>query len=1199
MMAPSQRPRSRAPPVGAAGGPPRALFAAERMNPNEPAPRRTVTPKALETFDAFLARRARGESVDFESFCAEHADVGDELRVLHAHWLTESSGAVAGPRSASSIAAYLARKFDADIDPNISLDAPRTESPEDEKKVRGRLSKLAQRANVASRYVLRGELARGGMGRILQVWDEDLRRTLAMKVVLGKEDGEGEPDEPDVDPQTLRRFLEEAQITGQLDHPGIVPVHELGVDDHDRVFFTIRLVKGRDLAEIFRLARAGEEGWNQTRAVGAVLRVCEAMAYAHSKRVIHRDLKPENVMVGRYGETYVMDWGLAKVLGRADSRDVRVAPQVSVSLVDVETGWLEGGEGGADEPLRTLDGTVVGTPAYMPPEQAEGRGDKNASDLGPWSDVYSVGAILYTLLAGRAPYVPPDRRVSPQRIVFDLIKGPPVPIPEIEPAAPPELVAICDKAMARDMSRRYPDMMAMAEDLRAYLEGRVVGAYEAGAVAQLKKWVLRNKATAAAMGGLIVTLVGSLFAFILLQKNQVDEIRTERNLTAAGRDLAEESAERAKRNERSAVRKSYVANVVAADASIRANEVVEAKRRLDDCDPELRGWEWRHLHLRSDSSRRVLEGHGARVSSVAWSADGATILSGSEDKTIRAWDPVTGLERFRIPDPPEGIDCLAISPDGRWIAAGVRQDTALWLFDARLGKFLATLPGHDGSVTAVAFSPDSARIASGSSDGSIRIWNVSDRTTARRLDVGGRTVQGLAFDAGGSRIAAGLADGATLVFALDRADDPPLELASESGAAVHAVAFSPDGARVAAACFDAIVRVFDAGTGETIAPLRGHGDPVFSVAFIRDGSAIVSGSLDRTVRVWDAASRAPLAVLRGHEGAVWSVAAAPDGRRIVSGASDGTLRIWDTRQADAVRVLRGNDDFVSSVAFAPDGKKIVAGSHFSGTVQVFDAESGAEILSVPGAPDAVNAVAFDPSGSRIAAGVEEGATIVVRDAATGKTVDTLAGHDASVTSLAYFPDGKSLVSGSADNTAIVWDLSIAKPRHKLAGHDGRVTGVAVSRDGRMIATASFDRAVRLFDAESGTLVRTIPGHEGEVRAVAFDPSGALVVSGSADDTARVWETATGDCRHVLRGHSGDVHAVAFGPSGRRIATGGFDKTLRIWEADSGESLLTLRGHDGWVTALAYSPDGSRIASSSFDDTVRVWEAEAEPERAPR
>jgi serine/threonine protein kinase len=256
----------------------------------------------------------------------------------------------------------------------------------------------------------------------------------------------------------------------------------------------MRLVRGRNLREIFDRVKEGDEGWSQTRALGVLLRVCEAMGYAHSKGVIHRDLKPGNVMVGRFGEVYVMDWGLARVIGREDTKDPQLRP-AAPKTVQIDTARAREREVDPLTPLVTTGGRILGTPSYMPPEQARGEVDK----LDRRSDVYAIGAMLYHLLAGEAPYVPRGMRVSGHTIWKWVLDGPPKPLREPNPNVPPELEAICEKAMAREQDGRYADTMELAEDLRAYLEHGVVKAYESGALAVFRKWVERSRMAAAAI----------------------------------------------------------------------------------------------------------------------------------------------------------------------------------------------------------------------------------------------------------------------------------------------------------------------------------------------------------------------------------------------------------------------------------------------------------------------------------------------------------------------------------------------------------------------------------------------------------------------------------------------------------------------------------------------------------------------------
>jgi len=416
------------------------------------------------------------------------------------------------------------------------------------------LVRLAGRGAPATRYRLEGEIGHGGMGAVLGVWDEDLRRHLAMKVMLAKSAG-ATPD-----PKLLARFLEEAQVTGQLDHPGIVPVHELGLDAEGRVYFTMKLVKGKTLRDVFDELARGEGGWTQARVLSLLLKVCEAMSYAHAKGVIHRDLKPANVMVGRFGEVFVMDWGLAKVIGHEDAKDLRIR-SAPVLTSEIKSDRHEHVGEAPDSPLYTMDGDVVGTPAYMPPEQAAGR----VEEIGPAADVYALGAMLYHLIAGHMPYLLPGTRATNYAIWRWVQEGPPKTLHQLSPSTPAELVAICEKAMSREISARYPDMAALAEDLAAYVEGRVVRAYEAGAWAEAKKWVRRNTALAAALAAGVLVLVAGLATSSGLY------VRAENNAQQAFTN-----AEAAKKQERIATAR--------ADDVLRLSALQDLQGLIDEAD---------------------------------------------------------------------------------------------------------------------------------------------------------------------------------------------------------------------------------------------------------------------------------------------------------------------------------------------------------------------------------------------------------------------------------------------------------------------------------------------------------------------------------------------------------------------------------------------------------------------------------------
>jgi serine/threonine protein kinase len=412
------------------------------------------------------------------------------------------------------------------------------------------------------RYTVLGRLAQGGMGVIFKVWDGSLHRLLAMKVIRGQEDVGAAGPAP-VDSQLLGRFLREAEITGQLDHPGIVPVHEIGTDEHGRVYFTMRLVEGESLGSVLDKKRKGDATWTQTRVVDVLVKICDTLAFAHSRGVVHRDLKPANIMVGRFGETYVMDWGLAKVLPERcspGSGRPTVAEESLLPAIPDGEEHCPAQDDAATADLTTA-GTVLGTPAYMPPEQAEGR----LEELDKRSDVYSVGAMLYQVLTGQVPYAEGTVARKSRDVLVAVKAGPPTSVTQLAPRAPAELVAICQKAMARTHADRYADMQEMATDLRAYLENRVVKAYQQGALAELKKWVKRNPlSTGAAVALLLVTALG--VAGIVWKYRDAEHQK----------DIAEERRKDAEKNEEDAKRQlsnSTFLLALAAYASVSTENV--------------------------------------------------------------------------------------------------------------------------------------------------------------------------------------------------------------------------------------------------------------------------------------------------------------------------------------------------------------------------------------------------------------------------------------------------------------------------------------------------------------------------------------------------------------------------------------------------------------------------------------------------
>jgi WD40 repeat protein len=458
----------------------------------------------------------------------------------------------------------------------------------------------------------------------------------------------------------------------------------------------------------------------------------------------------------------------------------------------------------------------------------------------------------------------------------------------------------------------------------------------------------------------------------------------------------------------------------------------------------------------------------------------------------------------------------------------------------------AVIRGHLREVADVAFSPDGQRIASASSDETVRIWDA--------------------------------VNGAELAVLVGHDERAVIR-------GFKCVAFSPDGRLIATGSYDETIRIWDGNSYAQLRVLRGHEDSIASVAFSPDSQRIVSTSSDKTVRVWDAENGTQLLAFYGHKDDVNTANFSPDGKRIASGSGiwvrlqewdisddvtghtwDCTVRLWDPDNGKEHAILQGHDSGICSLAFSPDGNRLVTGS-YDKTIRIWDASSGRQLA-------------------------------------------VLRGHEAAVGALALSHDGRRIVSGAGgwpiegDSSVRVWDVDNATALAVFEGHEDDVLAVAISPDGRCAASSSSDKTVMLWDLTNeaiseGAQCKHDCKSDAWISQVAFSPDGRRTVTGSSDESVRVWDAGSGEQLAILPGHKLGVRDFAISPDGTRITSAaihGSGKTFWLWGTETGKRLATMRGHDEWIVSVAFSPDGRLIASGSADYTIRVWDVSSTSKR---
>ncbi len=1024
-------------------------------------------------------------------------------------------------------------------------------------------------------YEILGTLGRGGMGVVYKARHRGLSRIVALKMILsGAHAGAAERE----------RFRWEAEAVARLKHPNIVQIYEVG--EHEGLaYIALESCSGGTLAG--RLAAAPMSAPEAAWTAEVLARAVHA---AHQAELVHRDLKPSNVLISDDGTLKITDFGLAKNLAVAG---------------------------------QTLSGLVLGSPSYMAPEQADGRHRR----VGPATDVYSLGAILYECLTG----LPPFRGATALETMELVRQADPLPPRRLRPYVPRNLEVICLKCLQKDPARRYANALDLADDLCRLLQGRTILARPHGAIDRVAKWAGRNKSAAAAAMSILLAAVMGLGGAAFWRDGV---LRRHNSELRSALELAEE-------NESATRRLWYDSQMRLAHQAWASGQAELAQEILEQLTPEspgrdLRGFEWHYLRRLCHRDVSVLADH--ETMTMILSPDGRNLVSGDGYGTLVIWDLAAGRERKRFQGHPREVSGLMSSSDGGTLASwstveGTPSEVKLW--DPGTGRLLASIPGIKGYVVSLAFSPDGRMLvilehdANGDPSNNMAVrWSLAQGPEHPVPGAAPILCDKTAYSADGRWLATGMLAGSTVTLR-DAATGQPMKTLRHRFPAIGGIAFSPDGHILAAyswgitfwdtrserelgslplqmmrlaafspdgnrfagvtATGEAIQLIKDVSTNPRPVPLEKVSGRDFHLAFSPDGKTLAGGGIGLPATLWDTSSGRKLAEFPGKSGSVGCLVFAPEGDSLIFKSEDGRIRSWHfVKKPEPISRLAGHKAEVWGLAYTPDGATLISSAD-DHSIKLWDAGDGSLLATLKGHGALVASLAISPDGTLLAsAGFEN--TVRLWDLPSGQPRAVLRGHTGPVRAVALSPDGRLVASAGSDRTVRVCDVDRSEPMLVFEGHTDKVRALAFHPSGTLLVSASDDRTIRVFDVEEGREVFSLPCPK-QNSSLVFSPDGSLLVSGDDQGKLAIWDVATWSRRRSVKGSDTAIWGLSFSPDGRTLAAACGDAKVRLWDPVTGQLILVLDGHAQRVNAVAFSPDGSTLASASHDGAVRLWHAE--------
>ena len=1121
----------------------------------------------LAGFDSWIRNKNQPMSEILQQHKAISTDQREILERLVQMFLAKHEGDVekslASVSSVPCLHSELTRIDDPDI--NASLVHVGAGHPDE-------LKTVLQPVDSFGRFRILRPHARGGLGQVSVALDQEIHREVALKEIL--------PDH--LDQSSRERFVLEAEITGGLEHPGIVPVYAFGHTPDGRPYYAMRFVQGESLKHAIdqyheskktELKKSGDGLLALRQLLGRFIDVCNTIEYAHSRGVLHRDLKPSNIMIGKYGETLVVDWGLAKVIGKGEiiSHEQSLRPTSSLSSSG-----------------QTQPGSAIGTPAYMSPEHSAGR----LADLGPATDVYSLGATLYHLLAGKPPFVGSTIEIIPRVQTGEF----PRPM-QVSSTVPHRLEAICLKAMRLNPSDRYASPRNLADDLEHWMADEPVSVVRESFFDKMSRVSRKHRGiVTTVLAALVLLTFASTIAAVVFNtlvhtaRRERDRANHERLESEAQRRLAEERAITARKNQ-------YLANMTLALQSMGRLELsVVLDRLLADIPstglPDVRGFTWYYLWNKCHREQLTIHAHQTGVSCVAFSPNQRTLATGGKEGAIKIWRLTEGFHEIPLEGHREEVNSIVFSPDGRSLASA-SDDRSVKLWSVETSQLLGQFLGHQGNVNGVAFSPDGKKLCAVGSDAKIRLWDVNSKDLVAILEGHTDGISKVRFSPNGELLASCSDDGTIRVWDTTI----PAEISKFQGHTGHVncIDFSPDGNLLASGGRDLTIKLWSVAERVEIASFSAHSARIRSVAFSPDGAALVSVSEDKTIKVWDVPNCRIVSSICGHTRAIRDVTFVPGGKSIVTCAEDGNVKLW-TMPDPTRTILTGHNHGAYAVAFSPDSNVLASGD-WDYSVRLWDVSSGQKLATL-NADRVTLSVAFSPDGAILATSGSGDMHIRLWDVERREIRSWLRGHTGPVQKVLFSPDGRRLASCGDDLTIKIWDFASGEELASMKGHMAPIDSLAFTPDGTQLASGSRDTTVRIWDALRFRELHTFDVNDGMIRSLSISPDGKTLAIGGQSGTTLLWDFQTHRLKTKLIGHQKHIESIAFSRDGAFLATSSVDTTAKIWDVTTGLEVDTLLGHTDFIRGIALAPNNQKLATASADSTVRIWDIPISTSAAP-